>query len=394
MYYFGIKSRFRNIEPQLCGEGQYAIVLGSVGTSSPGDDIKVEFEKAEVAQSVGANVITDHSFFGDIAGFQLELVKRLRIAVSTVTCYEFAVRLKSGLLDKDDRLAPLRVLEEQINRGIDMITVHASLKQDHLQLLRSTRRLIPTTSKGGGIVSAYMLQVDAENPYYEYFDDVLDMLSHSEVTLSLGTSFRTASVCDGWDDLIDAEVNTMGELVRRALDKNVNVMVEGFGHVTLRNISQFIIRTKSICHDVPYRVLPVATDIALGFDHISSAIAGAAAVAAGADAITAVSRAEHVGLPSSDDLKEAIVAAKIAAHCGDLCRLGFLERDRKMSLSRWEHGCKGDWTVAIYPDGAREALKARNCDLDDSVQCSMCNEYCGIGASINAFKSRTGGSTT
>jgi phosphomethylpyrimidine synthase len=229
-----------------------------------------------------------------------------------------------------------------------------------------------------------MLATGRENPYYEQFDRVLDILGEHGVTLSLGTSLRTATVCDAWDSLLSTEVETMGDLVLQAIDAGVDVMIEGMGHVPIDKIPLHVQKTKAACHGVPYRVLPMATDIALGYDHISGAIAGAVAIAAGADAITCMSRAEHIGLPSLSDLREAVIAARIAAHCGELAKIRDLSRDRQMSLTRWKRGCRGDWSAAVYPEGARRALEARNRLDDQLLECRMCGEQCGIKAGLAA----------
>jgi len=219
-----------------------------------------------------------------------------------------------------------------------------------------------------------------ENPYYTQFDELLEIFEEYDVTLSLGTSFRTATVCDSWDTLLASEVETMSELSERALNHGVNVMVEGMGHVPIDEIPSHVEMTKRMCHDVPYRVLPMSTDIALGYDHISGAIGAAVAVGAGADAVTAISRAEHIALPNKEDLEEAIIAAKIGSHAGELAQLGDFSRDYQMSRTRWEQGCKGDWTVAIDSEYAEEALRKRGRLDDQLVQCDMCGDHCGIVA--------------
>lgn len=237
-------------------------------------------------------------------------------------------------------------------------------------------------SKGGGIISKYLRNTEQENPYFEYFDDVIALFAEYGAAISLGTSFRPATVCDTWDMLLFEELITMGELCRRAQNANVPIMVEGIGHATINHIPQHIQLAKELCNGAPYRVLPMATDIALGFDHISAAIASAVAVNSGADAITCVSRAEHIGLPSQEDLEEAIIATIIAAHCGEVSVNREMSKERQMSLTRWQQGCKGDWTVAACPEGAKKALKKYDRLDDQLIQCSMCGAYCGITAGI------------
>ncbi len=382
MHSFEIRNARRKVRPRSCGAGCRTLILASIGTSTQADSPRTEFDKARVAEQAGADVVTDHSFCGNIAGFHARLVAEMGTLVSTVTCYELAARSSSRPFRECPPDAALDLLEEQARRGMDIITVHASLRHAHLALLEDCGRVIPMTSKGGGIVAAYMRNRDAENPYYEQFDRVLDICAREGVTLSLGTSFRPATVCDRHDRLLAVELETMGELAARAVRRGVRVMVEGIGHAAIDEIPLHVQQAKSACGGVPYRVLPMCTDVALGFDHISGAIAGAVAVAAGADAITCMSRAEHVGLPTIDDLKEAVIATRVAAHSGELVKLRDFSRDLQMSRTRWECGCKGDWTAAIDPQVARDALAAHGRLDDQMIQCAMCGAYCGIAAAV------------
>jgi phosphomethylpyrimidine synthase len=373
-----IGSALRSGPTRSCGQGCRTLIIASIGTSAPTDPLDAEMAKARIAQEVGADVVTDHSFCGSIPAWHTALVRELNVLVSTVSCYELAASFPANQMSGVPTDAAVEVFEAQAQRGLDLITVHASFRMSDLELLHESSRIIPSTSKGGAIVSALMRATGRENPYYEQFDRILDVCSRLHVTLSLGTSFRPGSVCDEWDRLIEAELACMGELVNRARDRHVGVMIEGIGHASIDQIPLHVHAAKRMCHGAPYRVLPMATDIALGFDHIAGAIAAATAVGAGADAITCVSRAEHIGLPTAEDLREAIIAARVAAHCGELAKLQDLDRDRRMSQMRWQHGCRGDWTAAVYPQGAREALEARGRWADGSVQCSMCGEHCGV----------------
>lgn len=383
-----IRNHGRSIKPRSCGVGAPTLVIGSVGTSASSDTLDEEVAKARRAQLAGADAVTDHSFYGDLEAYHRALVDNLDIIVSTVACYEFAARHQrtrwAGVLHSE----PLAVLESQVLRGVDLITVHASLQRRHLDRLTSTSRLIPTTSKGGGVLTSYMRLTSRDNPYYDCFDDILELFKEHGVTLSLGTTFRPATVCDGWDALVIDELDAMAELVERAIAAEVNVMVEGIGHANVGAIPTFVRLAKSYCWGVPYRVLPMATDAALGYDHISGAIGASVAVAAGADAVTCMSRAEHIGLPTEADLEEAVIATRIAAHCGELMQRGDTSRDRQMSRTRWANGCKGDWQAAIYPDGAQAALLARGRLDDQLIQCGMCGDFCGIAAGIGAVRAQ------
>jgi len=369
-----------------CGSNSSTVVIASVGTSSEKDSAADEVAKSMLAAHVGADVVTDHSFYGDIPSIHRAIVDKVDVALSVVAAYEFAATYKKREWISASPRTPIDLLEQQVERGIDLVTIHASLLCADVANVDHNSRLIPTTSKGGGIIANYIRTTRRENPYYEYFDDILTTLAGTGVGISLGTTFRAASVCDGWDELMSNEVRTMGELVQRADGLGVPIMVEGFGHAAIDAIPTYIQLTKLYCHQAPYRVLPMATDRALGYDHISGAIAAAVAIANGADAVTAMSRAEHIGLPTSADMEEAIVAAKIAATSGELAKLGDYTNEQQMSRTRWAQGCKGDWSAAAHPPGAEHALKSRNRFDDQMIQCSMCGDFCGINAGIAAVK--------
>ncbi|MDD5586924.1 MAG: phosphomethylpyrimidine synthase ThiC [Alphaproteobacteria bacterium] len=392
MTHCDIGNKLRNRPTIKCGDGHPTLLIGSVGTSQATDSLETEIAKTNRAVALGVHVVTDHSFYGDLAPYHKALVENVDAGISTVACYEFAARHggKTGqdFCQEGGRLA-IDLLREQAERGIDMITVHAPVLKRHLPMVARAERLIPTTSKGGGILARYMSRTGQENPYYVHYDEILDVFKTYNVTMSLGTAFRPASVCDTWDDLLTEELTVMGELVHRAQTAGVSVMIEGIGHATIGNIPKHVQLAKSLCYNAPYRVLPMATDIALGYDHISAAIATAAAVAAGANAILCVSRSEHIGLPSEADLEEAIITGKIAVHCGEISLPGAdLSKDRQMSLTRWKKGCKGDWNAAVCPENAREALKKHGRLDDPCVQCSMCGIYCGIMAGNMTSKGR------
>lgn len=373
-----------------CGDGAPTLIIASVGTSSPDDPVQLEVEKAKIAVSVGAGAVTDHSFYGDIDQIHSALVEEIDAIVSTVTSYEFAATYQRAEWRNCGSRAAIDILRKQVHRGVDLLTIHASLLRNDLEMLGDSKRTIPTTSKGGGILSAFIRATGSENPYYEHFDEVLDICGEYDATISLGTTFRPATVCDNWDGLLCSETERMGELVERALSAKVGIMVEGFGHASLDAIPTLIALAKMHCHDAPYRILPMATDRALGYDHISGAIATAVSIMHGANAVTAMSRAEHIGLPSSEDLVEAVIATRVAVASGELAIGAHRDAEMQMSRTRWAQGCKGDWSAAIYPEGARQALETRNRLHDQLIQCGMCGDHCGINAGIAAVALGTG----
>lgn len=382
----GIGSKLRDRPRTLCGDGAPTLIIGSVGTSRSADSLEAELEKVRAAAHTGAHVVTDHSFYGDIPAFHKAIAEHVDVLLSTVACYEFAAAHERRQWRQVDPGLPIEMLRAQLDRGVDLVTLHASLRKADVLAAKDSARTIPTTSKGGGIMSSYMRSTGRENPYFERFDAVLDLFRSRGAALSLGTTFRSATVVDGWDSDMATEIAVMGDLVRRAHEAGVPVMVEGLGHADIGAIPTYIRLTKIKCAGAPYRILPMATDRALGYDHISGAIATAVAVANGADAVTAMSRAEHIGLPTLADMEEGLIATKVAAAAGELLKVGDFAAEHQMSRTRWAHGCKGDWTTAVHPDGAERALAERGRLNDQLIKCGMCGDFCGIASGIATVK--------
>ena len=380
---FGNKN---NALGNLCvGEKQKTLVIAGVGTSESTCSLEYELKKVRQALLAGADMVSDHSFFGDINNFHKRIIFELGARLSVVASYELAVRHKHKKWDKLGLNQILSLLEEQVARGIDIITIHATLTQDDLKLLKTSKRTIPMTSKGGGIIADYMIQTGEENPYWVYFDKILDLISGTGVAISLGTTFRPASVYDKWDCFSESEITKMGELVAKADKLNIPIIVEGLGHVSIDEIDKIVKRTKLKCYNAPYRILSVSTDRAIGGDHISGAIAAAIAVASGANMIQAVSRKEHVGLPNADDIVEAVTSAKIAATVGELVSIGNYELEYEMAKSRWQNGCHGNLNYSIIP---RSVLAMTVNENERIKSCSMCGDYCGLEFAHSVIKSK------
>lgn len=369
----------------LCvGEKQRTLVIAGVGTSENIGSTEFEFKKAQLALEAGADMISDHSFFGNIDSFHKKLISELGARLSVVASYELSVRYREKKWNKLDSNQVLSLIEEQVSRGIDIITIHATLTLNDLSLLKTSKRIIPMTSKGGGIIADYMTQTGEENPYWVLFDEILQLISGTGVAISLGTTFRPASVCDKWDNFSESEITKMGELVARADKLNVPIIVEGLGHVSINEIENVVKQTKLKCHNAPYRILSVSTDRAIGGDHISGAIAAAIAVANGANMIQAVSRKEHIGLPNIDDIVEAVTSAKIAATVGELVSVGNYEAECEMAKSRWRNGCHGNLDFSIIP---KSVLTLTINENERSKSCSMCGDYCGLEFAHSAIRS-------
>jgi phosphomethylpyrimidine synthase len=366
------------------GKGLKSLIIAGIGTSSVNDSINIEYKKAGAAISAGADIISDHSFYGDINSLHRHLIGDLGVHLSVVASYELSSRYNlqtsAKTVSKDNVLS---LIAEQIDRGIDIITIHATLLAKDLETIKKTKRVIPMTSKGGGIIAKYIADTSLENPYWELFDELLQLVSDTGVAISLGTSFRPGSVCDKWDDLSEVEITRMSELVKRADKANVPIMVEGLGHISIDSIEPCILRTKKKCFDAPYRILTVATDRAMGNDHIASAIAVAVAIANGANLVQAVTRREHIGRPSIGDVVEAVSVARTAATIGELVSIGDYGIELEMSRARWEHGCKGNIELAISPQLAYKSIN--NEHLVVSKNCSMCGKYCGLEYARNSM---------
>lgn len=354
------------------GATHLPIVNASIGTSQDGDSFITEIQKAHVAISAGAEMITDHSISGDVAEFHHILRESIHTPLACVPIY--------GLSLRHPDFSPLQAIDEIeqfLDRGFNVIVLHASvLAEDCIKSLYENR-IIPVTSKGGQIMIRWMRNTKSENPFFFLFDDILELVKKYSAVISLAPCFRPASVYDNslcMSDSYWVEVSRMAMLVKKAIASQVPIIVEGIGHAQLTNIPHYVKQCKDMCFGVPYKVLTVSTDIALGYDNISSAIAASMAVLSGANIVTAVTSAEHITLPNIQQVEDAVVAARIAIHSATLCwGEKELERDRCMSVKRMQKtSCQGSADYAIFPNGARRALKEH---LYDSG-CSMCGELC------------------
>jgi len=365
----------KNIYNDFCiGYKLQTQVNASIGTSTEKDTFETELEKAITAEAAGAAMITDHSIIGDIEEFHKALRKNIHIPLSTVPIYELAIR-NACFSDQQ----ALEIIEEQLARGFNFLTLHATVLEKDIYHPISNNRLIPITSKGGAIMLRRMKATRKENPFYSLFDEILKIFKKYNAAISLGPTYRPASICDNVlvdDDAYWIEMNRMSTLVKRAIEFEVPIIVEGIGHAKLNCIPEYVRKSKEICCNVPYRVLSVSTDIALGYDHISSAIASAVAALNGANIITAVSSAEHIGLPDNRQVEEAVICARIAAHSADLCAGIDIDKDMRMSIARSSStNCQGNIDEAIFPMGARKKILESRSRMPG---CSMCGKFCAL----------------
>ncbi|MEN6461541.1 MAG: phosphomethylpyrimidine synthase ThiC [Syntrophomonas sp.] len=363
------------------GTGLSTKVNANLGTSQVFPEWKNEITKLEVALAAGADAVMDLSTGGELQACRQQILARCPVPVGTVPVYEAAVRTRNKNIlvvdmDPDDLFA---VIEEQAAEGVDFITVHCGVTLSIVEKLRDNPRLLGIVSRGGAMMAGWMLHQKKENPLYAQFDRLLEICKVNDVTLSLGDGLRPGCLEDATDSAQIEELITLGYLVERARAAEVQVMVEGPGHVPYDQIEANMILQKRLCHNAPFYVLgPLVTDVAAGYDHIAGAIGGTLAAAAGADFLCYVTPSEHLGLPTAEDVHEGIMASRIAAHAADIVKgvAGARERDRAMAEARRDLDWEKQMQLALDSDRARKIRKARN-PVEQDV-CSMCGEFCAI----------------
>ncbi|NLP03770.1 MAG: phosphomethylpyrimidine synthase ThiC [Fibrobacter sp.] len=377
-----VKNRLRSIEPLLIGPPTRIKINANIGTSSSHARIEDEIEKMKVAIHHGADAIMDLSTSGDLAAIRTEIMKESSVAVGTVPLYEMAMRArengKSVLeITADDMFA---VIEEHCKQGIDFLTLHCGVNMQTVSRFKEVKRLAGATSRGGTIIMEWIHCNGKENPLYEQYDRLLDLLAEYDVAVSLGDGFRPGALYDATDRVQIEELIVLGDLVKRARERNVGVFVEGPGHVPLNQVAANIQIEKTLCENAPFYVLgPLVTDISPGYDHISAAIGGAVAGMAGADFLCYVTPAEHLRLPSLDDVREGVIASKIAAHAADIARGNphAIEWDNSISRAKVDLDWERMLSLCVDPEKARIYRQSLP-PSDDSSLCSMCGEFCAI----------------
>jgi phosphomethylpyrimidine synthase len=363
------------------GEGLSVKVNANIGTSSDKADLDEELAKLEVCIEAGADTIMDLSTGGDIDLCRKKIMERSPLPVGTVPIYQAVVET----LNQGEGLVHLTVdkifegIEKHVADGVDFITVHCGLTLAALEQLKEQGRVTDIVSRGGAFLTTWMLHHELENPLYEQFDRLLTIAKKNDVTLSLGDGLRPGCLADATDRAQIHELMTLGQLAKRAWEADVQVMIEGPGHVPLNQIKANVLLEKQICNHAPFYVLgPLVTDIAAGYDHVACAIGGAVAGEAGADFLCYVTPTEHLCLPGVEDVREGVIVTKIAAHAADIARgrESAIERDRKMSEARKNLDWDTMLELAIDPKKAGR-LRAENPPDEDDV-CTMCGKFCAI----------------
>ncbi len=375
------RNNIHNIMPLGIGRGMRIKINANIGTSRDKISFEEELEKLDVLVRYGADAVMDLSTGGRIKDMRKLLLSKSPIAVGTVPIYEAVVRAveSHGTIAKMTADSLFQVIKEHCEEGVDFITVHCGVTLKAIERLKEEGRVLDIVSRGGSFLLEWMIYNEKENPLYEYYDRLLEIVKKFDVTLSLGDGLRPGCIEDATDRSQIEELLTIGELRDRALEEGVQAIIEGPGHVPLNQVELNIKLEKEICKGAPFYVLgPLVTDIAMGYDHIAAAIGGAIAGAAGADFLCYVTPAEHIRLPDIEDVKEGVIASKIAAHAADIAKgiSGAIELDKKMARCRK----KLDWNGQIALSFNPEKIKKWRDETPPSEQevCSMCGEFCAI----------------
>ncbi|WP_105300703.1 phosphomethylpyrimidine synthase ThiC [Anaerococcus marasmi] len=364
-----------SISPEGIGEGLRTKINVNLGISKDINDLDLEMQKVDMALDMGAESIMDLSNYGKTQEFRKRLIEKSTAMIGTVPMYDAVGFLDKGLsFIKAQEF--LDVVKNHAENGVDFVTIHCGINRANAEIFMRNRRVNEIVSRGGSLLFGWMMMNDAENPFYEYYDELLDILREYDVTLSLGDSLRPGGIHDATDPAQIAELITLGELTKRAWEKDVQVIIEGPGHVPINDIEMNMKLEKKLCHNAPFYVLgPLVCDVAPGYDHITSAIGGAIAASHGADFLCYVTPAEHLRLPDVEDVREGIVAAKIAAHAGDIAKLKDARKwDLEMSKRRQKLDWEGMFELAIDPEKCR-AYRASSAPEEEDT-CTMCGSMC------------------
>ena len=368
------------LDPQGVGSMLRTKINVNLGVSRDCKDYDIEMKKVQSAIDLGAEAIMDLPSHGDTQPFRKKLVAECPAMIGTVPVYDSVIHYQRdlGTLSAQDFIDVVRLHAED---GVDFVTLHCGITRKTIEQIRRHKRKMNIVSRGGSLVFAWMTMTGEENPFYEHFDEILDICEKHDVTISLGDACRPGCLADATDVCQIEELVRLGELTKRAWEHNVQVMVEGPGHVPLNQVAANMQVQQSICMGAPFYVLgPLVTDIAPGYDHITAAIGGAVAAMSGAAFLCYVTPAEHLALPNVEDVKQGIIASKIAAHAADIAKgiPGAREIDDKMADARRALDWEAQFACALDPDTARAIRDSRKPEDDHSDTCSMCGKFCAV----------------
>ena len=367
-----------SIEPNAIGSMLKTKINVNLGISRDWKDMDMEIEKVNNAVKMGAESIMDLSSYGDTRTFRKRLTKECPAMIGTVPIYDAVVYYHKPLKEITSK-EWIDIVRMHAEDGVYFMTIHCGINKATAGRFKANRRLTNIVSRGGSIIFAWMEMTGEENPFYEHYDEILDICREYDITMSLGDACRPGCLKDASDISQIEELVTLGELTARAWEKDVQVMVEGPGHMPMNQIAANMEIQKTICKGAPFYVLgPLVTDIAPGYDHITAAIGGAIAAASGASFLCYVTPAEHLRLPSLDDVKEGIIASRIAAHAADIAKgvKGAIEWDHQMSLARKKLDWEEMFDICIDPEKARRYRAEAKPEKEDT--CSMCGNFCAV----------------
>ncbi len=371
----------RNARPIAIGKNLLTKINANLGTSEMRICLEEEIEKLRLAEKYGAHSVMDLSTGGDLDWIRRELLSATDLIFGTVPVYAVFTELLKENMETED-MEPEKLWEEiekEAEQGVDFMTIHAGITRNSIFFQERQQRVLGTVSRGGSLLKKWMIKNNRENPLYEDFDRLLHICAKHDVTISLGDGFRPGALADATDRAQVAEMLVLGELVDACRRSGVQVMVEGPGHVPLNDITANVLLQKRICKEAPFYVLgPLPTDVAVGYDHIAGAIGSAVAGAAGADFLCYLTPAEHLCLPTADDVKQGVIASRIAAHIADIAKekQQILEIDNRISKARREMDWKEVFALCLDPELAFKRKQETSPDITD--YCSMCGKLCAI----------------
>ena len=371
------------------GEGLSTKVNVNLGISGDKADAAEEWKKVKIAEDLGADAIMDLSNSGKTRKFRQQLIDETPLMVGTVPMYDAIGYMEKPLvkLTKDDLLATVRAHAED---GVDFVTIHAGINRSVIKTFKETGRLMNIVSRGGSLLFGWMEVTGNENPFYEFYDEVLDICHEYDVTISLGESCRPGCLYDANDATETAEIIELGKLAVRAWKRGVQVMIEGPGHMAIDEIAANMKMEKRLCHNAPFYVLgPLVTDIGVGYDHITAAIGGAISASAGADFLCYVTPSEHLCLPDAQDVRDGLIATKIAAHAADIAKKVPHARDEddRMGQARRKLDWEEMWKHALDPERARERYESSPAATEGT--CTMCGKMCAVRTVNKVFEGTT-----
>ena len=368
----------KSLSAEAVGDGTHVKINVNLGISGDCKDYEMELRKVRMAIDMGAESIMDLSNYGKTNTFRKQLIDMSPAMIGTVPMYDAIGYLEKDLLEITAQDF-LRVVEAHAQEGVDFMTIHAGINRRAVEAFMREGRKMNIVSRGGSLLFAWMQMTGNENPFFEYYDDVLDILRRYDVTISLGDALRPGCIDDASDAGQISELIELGNLAKRAWDKDVQVMIEGPGHMAMNEIAANMQMEKRICHGAPFYVLgPLVTDIAPGYDHITSAIGGAIAAQAGANFLCYVTPAEHLRLPDENDVREGIVASQIAAHASDISLglPGARDRDNAMAEARHKLDWPAQFALALDPEKAQRFYE--QVPPTERHTCSMCGKMCAV----------------